>query len=83
MSFAADPILITEPGLAFGQYLITFTSQNGQVRADIFRRGRLIEAHVSFPTGLDGTNVADRYETELWDYAREKGWADNFKLIFS
>lgn len=83
MPFHKDLNLAAEAGKAFGDYLITFTSRRGQVRADLFHRGRGVEAHVSFPTGLDPGSVTDPYVSELWGYARENGIADNFKVILS
>ena len=69
---------------AFGEYITTFTSRGGQVvRADLFRTGRVVVAHVSFPTGLDASDVTDPYVSELWNYAREQGIAGNFKVILS
>lgn len=67
----------------FGEYLTTFISKEGQVRADLFRRGRVVEAYVSFPSGMDATNVTDPYYGELWAYAREQGFADHFKVIYT
>jgi hypothetical protein len=42
-----------------------------------------VVAHISFPTGLDASSVTDPYVSELWNYAREQGIADNFKVILS
>jgi hypothetical protein len=81
--FQTDERLASDVRKAFGEYITTFTSTGGQVRADLFRRGRAVVAHVSFPTGLDATNVTDPYVRELWNYAREQGIADNFKVILS
>ncbi len=53
------------------------------MRADLFRKGRVVVAHVSFPTGLDASSVTDPHVSELWNYAREQGIADNFKVILS
>lgn len=83
MPFQADRKLADDVGRAFGEYLITFLSKGGQVRADLFRRGRVVEAHVSFPTGLDATTVTDPYISELWNYAREQGYPDQFRVILS
>jgi hypothetical protein len=83
MSFLTDRQFAIGVGRAFGEYLITFTSNHGQVRADLFRRGRVVDAHVSFPTGLDAGKVTDSYYSELWDYAREHGFQDQFRLVLS
>lgn len=83
MAFLTDPRLKIDAGRAFGEYMTTFRSQTGQVRAHIFRRGRLVEAHVSFRTGLDAGSVTDPYVSSLWTYARENGVQDQFKLILS
>jgi hypothetical protein len=83
MPFQIDRQLAAEVGSLFGEYLITFTSNRGQVRADLFRRGGVVTAHVSFPTGLDAVSVTDPYFSELWDYAREQGYPDHFKVVYS
>ena len=83
MPFLTDEHLIDEAERVFGDYLTTFTSRTGQVRADFFRVDRELQAHVSFPTGLDATSVTDGYLSDLWNYARENGFADQFRLIYS
>ena len=83
MPFQTDERLESDVRKAFGRYITTFTSRGGQVRADVFRTGRVVVAHVSFPTGLDAISVTDPYVSELWKYAREQGISDNFKVIMS
>ena len=83
MPFQTDDRLAGDVRKAFGEYITTFTSTGGQVRADLFRTGRVVVAHVSFPTGLDAGSVTDPYVSELWNYARAQGIADNFKMILS
>jgi hypothetical protein len=83
MPFLTDPRVPAADGGVFGEYLITFISENGQVRAEIFRRGKAVVAHVWFPTGLDAGSVADHYYSDLLNYAREQGFADPFKLVYS
>ena len=74
---------IAEVGPMYGEYLGTFRSQHGQVRADLFRRGDRLEAHVSFPTGLNAGSVADRYLSHLADYVRQHGFGERLQLIYS
>jgi hypothetical protein len=83
MAWQKDTRFGPEDDNEFGVYLTTFFSSQGQVRADIFRRGRLVEAHVCFSPGVKATTVTDPYYTALWDYAREEGVADKFRVIFS
>ena len=83
MPFQTDRQLAAEVGSVFGEYLITFVSDRGQVRADLFRRGKVLEAHVWFPTGLDAGSVTDPYVTALTDFARQEGYADHFRIIYS
>ena len=66
----------------YGKYLGTFLSAGGQVRADLFDRGKEVHAFVSFPTGLDPGNVEDRYVNELYSYAERHGFADRFRLLY-
>jgi len=83
MPFLTDQNIADEVARVFGTYLTTFTSRTGQVRADVFQVGREVRAHVSFPTGLEPTTVTDLYLSELWKYARDNGYADRFRLIYS
>jgi hypothetical protein len=83
MPFQTDERLARDVRKTFGVYITTFTSRDGQVRADLFRTGRVVVAHVSFPTGLDASSVTDPYVSELWNYARAEGIADNFKVLLS
>ena len=71
-------------GNVFVEYLTTFISEpHGQVRADIFRKGRRVEARISFPTGIEASEATEPYVSALWDYARREGFADHFQLIMS
>jgi hypothetical protein len=66
-----------------GDYLGTWFSARGQVRIDLFDEGGDVVAHISFPTGLDGSTVEDRYVTPLSDYAAKQGFSDRLKLVFA
>jgi hypothetical protein len=84
MAFQTDERMDTDlTRVEVGEYLITFISDHGQVRADFFRRGTGVTAHVWFPTGLDATKVTDGYYSELWDYAREHEFQDRFRVVLS
>jgi hypothetical protein len=83
MGFQTDIRMTGYVGGSFGEYVITFISRTGQVRADLFRKRGVVIAHVSFPTGLDPTNATDAYYAELWNYAREQGFADQFEVVYS
>lgn len=79
----ADIAALPALGWAYGEYLGTFTSEHGQVRADLYRKEDQLEAHLSFPTGLSGSTVTDPYVDELWDYAHEHGFEERIELIYS
>lgn len=83
MPFQIDQQLAADVGSEFGEYLITFVSNHGQVRGDLYRRGNSVVAHVSFPTGLNGGNVTDPYMGDLWNYAREHEFQDQFRVVMS
>ena len=83
MAFQRDERYAAESERVFGEYLTSFVSEpRGEIRADIFRQPKRVVAYVSFPTGRDATNVTEPYVIELRDYARNKGIADLFKLIY-
>jgi hypothetical protein len=77
-----DKELEEEEDDSYGTYLGTFFSARGQVRADLFDDGEEVLAYIAFPTGLDLTNVKDRYVAILEDYAASQGFGDRFHLIY-
>jgi hypothetical protein len=83
MSFLIDENYAAEVGKVFGDYIASYESRSGQVHAYLFRKGKRVEAHVSFPSGFTASRVTDPYVTDLWNYAREKGFAEQFQLIMS
>jgi hypothetical protein len=83
MPFQRDERYAAEIGRIFGDYLTTYASEGGQVRAYLFRKGDRVDAHVSFRRGLFARDVTDPYVTDLWQYAREHEFADQFQLILS
>ena len=83
MPFQADRQLAAGIGGQFGEYLITFISEREQVRAISFA-----EAGSSRPMSRsrpDSTRVALRTLTSAraWNYAREHGFPDQFRVVLS
>jgi hypothetical protein len=70
-------------GPYYGKYLGTFLSARGQVRADLFDDGKNVNAYVSFPTGMNASNVEDRYVNELQNYSESQGSSHRFQIVFS
>ena len=83
MPFLTDKQFARAVKDSYGEYLETFKSDRQQVRADVFKQGGWLAAHVSFPTGLDLERVDDEYLSELQTYASQKGFTNKFRLIFS
>ena len=54
-----------------------------QIRADLFDDGVRVTAYLSHPTGLNPTNIEDRYVSELREYAASQGFADRFSFIYA
>jgi hypothetical protein len=67
----------------FGDYQGTFTSEHGQVRADLFSSEGGLVAYISFDTGLDKAMVTDRYVSELRQIAETLQFQNKFRLIFT
>jgi hypothetical protein len=67
----------------FGDYLCTFVSEHGQVRAAMFRRGDRLEVHATIMGGLNPGEVTDRYVTNIREYAREHGFEGRVDMIYS
>lgn len=83
MSIVRDEKFASEIGSFYGEYIGTFTSQNKQVRADLFKRNNGLVAHVSFAKGYRSWTVTDPYIGELKRYAEERGFAGRLQLILS
>lgn len=84
MPFLIEPRLRDEEDYRrrFGEYLSTFLSEHGQVRADLFRRGDRLDVHISYPTELHPDTVSDRYAAELVEFAHSNGFDDNMQWYF-
>jgi len=67
----------------YGKYIGTFQSEHRQVRADVFKEGDWLVAHVSFPTGLDIAQVKDKYLSELQSFAKEQGFDGKLRMALS
>lgn len=67
----------------FGEYVSTFTSPNNQVRADLFKDGSGLVAHISFAAGVTSGSATDTYLSELQRYADELGFKSQLRLVFS
>jgi hypothetical protein len=83
MPFLTDTKFARAVKSSYGDYVATFESDRHQVRADVFKQGDWLVAHVSFPTGLDLSRVDDKYVAELQSYASQNGFSDKFRLVFS
>lgn len=83
MPFVHEVEFVNELGDELGVYRSTFRSATGQVQAQIFDVGGTLIAHVSFAPGYSGSNVTDRYYTELREYARREGFGDQIRLVFA
>ncbi len=83
MGFERDEEFAKEVENYFGEYVSTFRSKSNQVRADLFKEGDGLVAHVSFAQGFTSGSVDDPYLTELKAFADEKGLGSNFRLLMS
>jgi hypothetical protein len=83
MPFLTDAKFARAVKNSYGDYMATFESDHHQVRADVFKQGEWLVAHVSFPTGLDIERVDDKYLIELQSYANQRGFSGKFRMIFS
>ena len=80
MPFLTDAKFARAAKSLYGDYLVAFESDRQQVRADMFKPGEWLVAHVSFPTGLDISRVNDKYLAELQSYANQKGFSEKFRM---
>jgi hypothetical protein len=81
MQLTHDHELEKDTSPAYGKYLGTFISERGQVRAHLFDNGVYVVAYVSFLTGMNTTNVEDRYVAILEEYAAEHGFSGRFRMV--
>lgn len=83
MSFQTDTTLADNVGTSYGDYISTFESEHRQVRADLFKQGSWLVAHVSFATGLNVDTVTDAYLSTLQAFAKDHGFDSKYRLLFS
>ena len=76
-----DKALKKAVGTDYGKYLGTYFSARREARADLFDLGGRVTAYISYPTGLNPTNIEDPYVNELLDYAERQGFADRFRFV--
>ena len=83
MPFARNSSFAGEIGDTFGEYESTFTSDSGQVRAELFRREDKLIAYVSFAGGLKIQQVTDSYVSALERHALESGYAGKLRITYT
>ena len=81
MQLIQDKALKKAVGNDYGKYLGTYFSARREARADLFDLGGRVTAYISYPTGLNPTNIEDRYMEPLLDYAESQGFADRFRIV--
>jgi hypothetical protein len=67
----------------FGEYMGTFTSANRQVRADLFKEGEVLVAHVSYFPGFNSENISDSYFGPIREIAKERGFETKLRIVHS
>ena len=83
MPFEQDVAFADEVGQTYGKYHSTFRSQTGQVLAQLFEQSGRLVAHVSFPTDVKPEEVIDAYWSELNRYAKDHGFENKLRVIYS
>ena len=66
----------------YGEYLFTYTSDTGQVIAELFHKGDMLFAHIDFRDDITASNVTDEYHADLRRKAAELGFAGKFKMLY-
>ncbi|HZW32531.1 MAG TPA: hypothetical protein VFF52_17590 [Isosphaeraceae bacterium] len=83
MQLIQDKALKRAVGRDYGKYLGTYFSERREARADLFDLGGRVTAYISYPTGLNPTNIEDPYYDELLDYAESQGFANRFRIVYA
>ena len=87
MKFAKDAAFADEAGTRLrtrlGEYVESFTSDSGQVSAELFKKNGDLVAYVAFAEGVTGVNVTDSYFTALHDRAKELGFENKFRIVYT
>jgi hypothetical protein len=81
MNLIQDKALKKEASPYYGKYLGTYFSARREARADLFDHGGRVTAYITYPTGLNPTNIEDPYDEELLDYAKKQGFEDRFRFV--
>lgn len=82
MPFEKNAAFAEDVGTTYGEYESTFVSENGQVRAELFRQGEILVAFVSFANGRQLQDITDRYHAALEKHAAEIGFAGKLRILF-
>lgn len=82
MPFEQDTAVATATGGFYGNYLQSFRSENGQVLVYLFEQEGWIVAHITRPTGVKIEDITDKYIDPIYDFARERGFEDNVRLVY-
>lgn len=83
MPFVKNTAFAEDVGDTYGNYDSTFTSETGQVRAELFRRGGSLVAYISFADGRSIQEITDNYIAALERHAAELGFPGKLRLMYS
>ena len=83
MPFVRNAEVVEALGNTYGEYDSTFTSESGQVRADLFRQRDALVAYISFPEGRQIQDVTDKYIAALKQHAAQVGYAEKLRILYS
>ncbi len=83
MPFVTDTKFARAVKDSYGDYLATFESDHHQVRADIFKQGDWLVAHISSLGGLKFEEVTDRYLGEIRSFAKDRGFDGKLRIMLS
>jgi hypothetical protein len=82
MTFTKNDAHANEVRDHYGDYLLTFRSDSGQVSAELFNKDGEVVAYVSFGEGFSFENLTDNYLSPLRQKAAELGFS-KFRIIYS
>jgi hypothetical protein len=83
MPFEHNEATASAIGEHFGKYLDEYHSDGGQVVAYLFEQEGWLIAHVTRPTGVEIDRITDRYVNDLYEFARERGFEDKFRMVYA
>jgi hypothetical protein len=73
MPIRPDPAYAAAVSPKYGEFLGHYESEHGQAFADLFQKGGVLRAYLSYEKGREPGKFTDEYLSDLEQMARQRG----------